>query len=105
MPITSTAVVVAEPSPERREAVAVAGLLAGYGGSTRRSYAIDLRLFGCWCHERRLTVFSVRRAHLELYGRWMEETGRMRSTVARRLSTLAASTSSWSRRSTSTGTR
>lgn len=35
-------------------------------------------------------LFSVRRAHLELYGRWMEETGWMRSTVARRLSALAS---------------
>jgi hypothetical protein len=33
---------------------------------------------------------AVRRAHLELFGRWMEQTGRMRSTVARRLSTLAS---------------
>ncbi|MGH9124759.1 MAG: tyrosine-type recombinase/integrase [Acidimicrobiales bacterium] len=87
---TSVAVVVPEPSLEQREAIAVAGFLAGYGGSTRRSYATDLRLFACWCHEGRLTLFSVRRAHLELYGRWMEETGRMRSTVARRLSTLAS---------------
>lgn len=90
MPTTSVAVLVAEPSPEQREAVAVGGFLAGYGGSTRRSYAIDLRLFACWCHEGHLTLFTVRRPHLELYGRWLEETGRMRSTVARRLSTLAS---------------
>jgi site-specific recombinase XerD len=32
----------------------------------------------------------VHRDHLELFGRWMEETGRMRSTVARRLPTLAS---------------
>jgi integrase/recombinase XerD len=74
----------------RPEAIAVAGFLAGYCGSTRRSYATDLRLFSMWCHERNLFLFSVRRAHLELYGRWLEETGRMRSTVARRLSTLAS---------------
>jgi integrase/recombinase XerD len=68
----------------------VAGFLAGYCGSTRRSYATDLRLFASWCHEANLALFDVRRAHLELFGRWMEETGRMRSTVARRLSTLAS---------------
>jgi hypothetical protein len=68
----------------------VAGFLAGYGGSTRVSYAADLRLFAAWCHEAKLNLFIVRRAHLELYGRWLEETGRMRSTVARRLSTLAS---------------
>jgi hypothetical protein len=28
-------------------------------------------------------LYIVRRAHLELYGRWLEETARMRSTVAR----------------------
>ncbi len=38
---TSVAVVVAEPSSELREAVVVAGFLAGYCGSTRRSYATD----------------------------------------------------------------
>jgi hypothetical protein len=66
------------------------GFLAGYCGGTRRSYATDLRLFSIWCHERNLTLFSVGRAHLELYGLWLEETGRMRSTLARRLSTLAS---------------
>ena len=74
----------------RTESIAVAGFLAGYCGSTRRSYATDLRLFSAWCHDANLTLFSVRRAHLELFGRWMEERGRMRSTVARRLSTLAS---------------
>jgi site-specific recombinase XerD len=43
-----------------------------------------------WCREGNLTLFSVRRAHLELFGRWMEERGLMRSTVARRLSTLTS---------------
>ena len=85
----NVAVVLVDDST-RPEAVAVTGFLAGYFGSTRRSYATDLRLFSIWCHERNLSLFSVRRAHLELYGRWLEETGRMRSTVARRLSTLAS---------------
>ena len=66
------------------------GFLAGYCGSTRKSYARDLSLFSAWCHQANLTLFNARRAHLELYGRWMEESGRMRSTVARRLSTLAS---------------
>jgi hypothetical protein len=71
-------------------AVMFAGFLAGYCGSTRRSYATDLRLFAAWCGEANLPLFGVRRAHLELFGRWMEENGKMRSTVARRLSTLAS---------------
>jgi site-specific recombinase XerD len=87
---TAVEVVIAEEPVERREMLAVAGFLAGYGGSTRVSYATDLRLFAAWCHEAKLNLFIVRRAHLELYGRWLEETGRMRSTVARRLSTLAS---------------
>jgi len=66
------------------------GFLAGYWGCTRASYATDLRLFATWCHEGHLTLFSVKRAHIELVGRWMEDSGRMRSTVAQRLSTLAS---------------
>ena len=88
---TSTSVtIVPVDNPMQKETIAVAGFLGGYCGSTRRSYATDLRLFSAWCHEANLTLFKVRRAHLELYGRWMEESGRMRSTVARRLSTLAS---------------
>ncbi len=87
---TTTGVVVLAGDPFGTEEMAIAGFLAGYCGATRRSYATDLRLFSRWCHEANLMLFSVRRAHLELYGRWLEETGRMRSTVARRLSTLAS---------------
>ena len=87
--ITPTVLVTANNS-ERSEVVAVAGFLAGYCGATRVSYATDLRVFADWCHQANLTLLSVRRAHLELFGRWMEENGRMRSTVARRLSTLAS---------------
>ena len=90
MSASTSVTVVLVDDPMRKETIAVAGFLAGYCGSTRRSYATDLRLFSAWCHQANLTLFSVRRAHLKLYGRWMEETGRMRSTVARRLSTLAS---------------
>ena len=91
MPTTTTVeVLLGDDAAERTQTIAVAGFLAGYCGSTRSSYATDLRLFATWCHDRDLTMLSVRRAHLELFGRWMEESGRMRSTVARRLSTLAS---------------
>ena len=90
MSTTTAVAVILVDDPLRTEAMAVAGFLAGYCGSTRRSYATDLRLFSAWCHEAKLSLFSVRRAHLELFGRWMEERGRMRSTIARRLSTLAS---------------
>ncbi len=64
--------------------------MAGYSGNTQVSYATDLRIFSSWCHGSGIGLFSVRRSHLELFGRWMEENGRMRSTVARRLSTLVS---------------
>jgi integrase/recombinase XerD len=88
--ITCTAVVLAEDPAERVEAMAVGGFLAGYAGATRTSYATDSRIFAAWCRQAELSLLTVRRSHLELFGRWMEETGRMRSTVARRLSTLAS---------------
>jgi hypothetical protein len=86
---SSVVVVVGDPSLSG-ERMAVAAFLAGYVGSTRRGYATDLRLFAVWCREASVSLFTARRAHLELFGRWMEENGRMRSTVGRRLSTLAS---------------
>lgn len=71
MSTTCVAVVRVEDHDGRAEELAVAGFLAGYCGTTRRSYATDLRLFASWCHEANLTLFNVRRAHLELFGRWM----------------------------------
>ena len=72
------------------ERVAVAAFLAGYSGSTRTSYTTDLRIFASWCHDHHLNLLNVKRAHLELFGRWMEQEGRMPSTIARRLSTLSS---------------
>lgn len=67
---------------------AVAGYLAGFGESTRKAYGLDLRQWIQWCRSHDLRVFQVRRAHIELYARWLEERGRARATVARRLSTI-----------------
>ena len=72
------------------ERVAVAAFLAGYSGGTRTSYTTDLRIFAGWCHDRELNLLNVKRAHLELFARWMEQEGRMPSTIARRLSTLSS---------------
>ena len=72
------------------ERAAIAGFLAGYTGNTLTSYTTDLRLFVQWCTNNDLRLFDVRRAHLEIFGRHMEADGRMRSTVARRLSTLGS---------------
>jgi integrase/recombinase XerD len=75
---------------DSRERSAIAGFLAGYSGNTRISYTTDLRLFAAWCADDGLRLLEVRRAHLEVFAREMEQQGRMRSTVARRLSTLCS---------------
>ena len=66
----------------------VAGYLAGFGESTRKAYGLDLRQWIGWCRSQSLDVFEAKRAHIELYARWLEEQGRARATVARRLSTI-----------------
>jgi len=87
----SSAEIVAYEDPLHvSERVAIAAFLAGYSGGTRTSYTTDLRIFADWCHDHHLNLFSVKRAHLELFGRWMEQEGRMASTIARRLSTLSS---------------
>jgi site-specific recombinase XerD len=88
---SSTAVLVRYTDPDDlAERSAVAGFLAGYTGSTRVSYSTDLRLFAEWCATSGVRLLGVKRAHVELFARHMEANGRMRSTVARRLSTLAS---------------
>ncbi len=71
--------------PER---LALAGFLAGYRGLTRDAYALDLRQFLSFCERHGLRLFSVRRTDIELYARALEEGGRARATVARRLCTV-----------------
>ena len=87
--IPSTSVVVADPVFSDAEQFALTGFLAGYRGVTRDAYALDLRQFVAWCdqHDRRL--FEVRRADIECFARDLEERGRARATVGRRLSTIA----------------
>ena len=46
-------------------------------------------LFTVSLNDRQVRLLAVQRTHIELYGRWLEEQGRARSTVGRRLSTLA----------------
>ena len=71
-----------------RARVAMGGFLAGYSGMTFEAYTLDLRQWSQWCLDHDLDFFEVRRAHIELFVRWLEETGRAKSTVARRLSTI-----------------
>ena len=89
--MATTAVLVrADDRIDVRERAAIAGFLAGYTGTTRVSYSTDLRLLLIWCADSRVRLFEVKRAHLGLFARQMEAEGRMRSTVARRLSTLGS---------------
>jgi integrase/recombinase XerD len=64
------------------------GFLAGYRGFTRDAYTLDLRQFTVWCwqHDRRL--FDVHRVDIECFARHLEDAGRARATVARRLCTI-----------------
>jgi integrase/recombinase XerD len=85
----STSVVVADLVFSDAEQLALAGFLAGYRGVTRDAYALDLRQFVAWCEQHDLHLFDARRADIECFARDLEERGRARATVGRRLSTIA----------------
>ncbi|MGH9206485.1 MAG: tyrosine-type recombinase/integrase, partial [Acidimicrobiales bacterium] len=72
------------------ERLALAGFLAGYRGLTRDAYALDLRQFVAWCDEHHLALFEARRADIECFARALEDRGRARATVARRLCTVTS---------------
>lgn len=71
------------------EQLALVGFLAGYRGATRDAYRMDLRLFATWCVQQHKALFGVQRVDIECYARQLEARGLARSTVARRLSTVA----------------
>ncbi len=85
----TTDVAVVDPQFSDAERYALAAFLAGYRGLTRDAYALDLRQFISWCEEHSLRLFEVRRADIECYARDLEDRGRARATVARRLCTVA----------------
>ena len=68
--------------------VALSGFLAGYSENTLLAYQQDLRQFVPWCQSQGLGLFSVRRTHIELFARWLEQRGAARATIGRRLSTV-----------------
>ena len=70
--------------------MAAAGFLAGYNGTTRTGYTIDLRNYWAWCETNQLAILDARRPHIELYVRHLEDHGYARSTVGRRLSTVCS---------------
>ena len=66
----------------------LAGFLGGYSGLTREAYALDLRQFAQWCHDRRIALFAVGRHDIEGFARNLEDLGRARATISRRLCTI-----------------
>jgi integrase/recombinase XerD len=87
---TKSAVLVpVQPVFTDAERLALAGYLAGYRGLTREAYSLDLRQFTTWCRLRSLPLFAVRRADIESFARDLEDHGRARATVTRRLCTIA----------------
>jgi len=89
MTSASTAIAVTERVFSPQERLALAGFLAGYTGLTREAYALDLRQFTAWCQQHQLRLFQARRADIECFARDMETQGRARSTIIRRLCTIA----------------
>ena len=55
----SSAVVFYDPAFANGERLALAGFLAGYRGSTRDAYALDLRQFVAGCEDHQIALFSV----------------------------------------------
>jgi len=74
-PSTTTVLVTAEAPLFDDARLAVAGFLARFSGPTRISYTTDLKGDFAWCAGLDLGVFSVKRVHLELWARSMEEAG------------------------------
>ena len=72
--IPSTSLIPVQPVFTDAERLALAGFLAGYRGLTREA---------CTCSR-------VRRAHTETFARELEDRGRARATVTRRLCAIAA---------------
>jgi integrase/recombinase XerD len=67
----------------------ITGFLLGYGDRTRTAYLADLRDFHAWCARIGIGLLAAHRGHIEAYVRALEQAGRSRATVARRLATLA----------------
>jgi integrase/recombinase XerD len=70
------------------ERMTLLGFLAAYRGFTREAYALDLRQFTAWSWQHDHQLFDVRRVDIECFARDLEDRGKARATVARRLCTI-----------------
>ena len=84
----TTAVERYQPVMSEAEQTTLLGFLAGYRGYTRDAYTLDLRQFTAWCWQRQHRLFEVRRVDIECFARELEDRGKARATVARRLCTI-----------------
>jgi integrase/recombinase XerD len=84
---TTVAIERHQPLLTEAEQTTLLGFLAGYRGFTREAYALDLRQFTAWCWQHQRQLFDVHRVDIECFARDLEDHGRARATVARRLST------------------
>lgn len=78
-------------TPHDATYLAVAAFLARYGNAQTRSlYEVDLRLYVQWCADHHLRpLVDVKRVHVELFGRHLEEVRRNGpSTVRHRLTVI-----------------
>ena len=66
------------------------GYLARYQcAATKRAYIEDLKNYDAWCRMQGLEPLTARRAHLDLYVRWMQAQNRWaESTISRRIGTV-----------------
>ena len=82
---TTTAVERYQPVLSDVEQSTLLGFLARYRGFTRDAYALDPRQFTAWCRQHDRRLFDVHRVDIECLARHLEDVGRARATVARRL--------------------
>ena len=88
MSTTTAAVERYQPALTETEQMTLLGFLAGYRGYTRDAYTLDLRQFTAWCWQHHHRLFDMRRVHIECFARDLEDRGKARATVARRLCTV-----------------
>jgi integrase/recombinase XerD len=88
MSTTTTVLERYQPVLSDVERMTLLGFLAAYRGYTRDAYALDLRQFTAWCWQHHHQLFDVRRVDIECFARDLEDRGKARATVARRLCTI-----------------
>jgi len=77
-----------DPTRADAEILTATGFLAGYSGRTREAYGLDLRQYIGWCRSHELPVFAARRTDIEMFARELENHGKARATISRRLGTI-----------------